>query len=64
MHSDALGIEAFLPQFDVGRCSPFVRAGLMSEQELQQFRASREAFLAADRPYILMITLMACGEKP
>jgi ubiquinone/menaquinone biosynthesis C-methylase UbiE len=64
MHSDALGIEAFLPQFDPDRCYPFVRAGLMSEQEVQQFRASRDAFLAADSPYILMVTLMACGEKP
>ena len=64
IHSDALGIEAFLPQFDPDRFLPLVRAGLVSEQEIQQIRASREAFLAADRPTILMVMLMACGEKP
>jgi ubiquinone/menaquinone biosynthesis C-methylase UbiE len=64
IHSDALGIEAFLPQLDPDRLLPLVEAGLMSRQEIQQIRASREAFLAAERPYILMAILMACGEKP
>ena len=63
-HSDALSIEAFLPQIDPDRLLPLVKAGLMSEQEIGQIRASRDAFLAAARPYILMLMLMVCGKKP
>lgn len=63
-HSDGLGIEAFLPQIDPGRLLHLVKAGLLSEQYVAQFCASREDFLAAERPYIMMLLLMACGEKP
>ena len=63
MHSDASGIAAFEPQMDPDRLLPLLKAGLVSEEEIQQFRASRDAFLSAPRPYILMIGLMACGEK-
>jgi ubiquinone/menaquinone biosynthesis C-methylase UbiE len=63
-HSDGRGVEPFMPQIDVDRLQPIVRAGLLSGAELEQIRASREAFLAADRPYILMVMLMACGQKP
>jgi ubiquinone/menaquinone biosynthesis C-methylase UbiE len=63
-HSDALGVEAFLPQFDPERLTPLVKAGLMSEGELHQLREAREEFLAAERPTILMVLMMACGSKP
>ena len=63
-HSDALGIEAFRPQFDPDRFLPLVEAGLLSAGEFERIRASREAFDAADRPYALMMMLVACGRKP
>jgi ubiquinone/menaquinone biosynthesis C-methylase UbiE len=63
-HSDALGLEPFMPQFDLRRVSFLAESGALSEQEMEQIRAAREAFLAADRPYIMMLVWMACGEKP
>jgi len=62
-HSDALGIEAFLPQFDPDRALPLLRAGLISEAEMEALRAARDRFLAAPEPYILSIALIVCGEK-
>jgi hypothetical protein len=64
LDSDNLGIEPFLPQIDADRLLPLAEAGLMSEQEIQQVRATREALVAGDRPFILMIILMACRLKP
>ena len=46
-HSDASGIAAFEPQMDPDRLLPLLKAGLVSKEEIQRFRASREAFLAA-----------------
>lgn len=63
-HSDDLGIEAFEPQMDPDRLLPLLNAGLVSEQEMERFRASRDGFLSSPRPYILMLGLMACGQKP
>jgi ubiquinone/menaquinone biosynthesis C-methylase UbiE len=63
-HSDALGLEPFMPQFDPRRLSFLVESGALSEQVMEQIRASREAFLAADRPYVMMLGWMACGQKP
>lgn len=63
-HSDALGLEPFMPQLDPGRLSFLVESGALSEQEIEQICASREAFLAADRPYVMMLIWMACGENP
>jgi hypothetical protein len=37
---------------------------LLSEADLAQIRASRQAFDEAERPFALMILLMACGRKP
>lgn len=63
-HSDNIGIEPFLPQVDPDRLLPLVKVGLMSEQELEKIRASRDKFLASPEPYILTLSLMVCGEKP
>jgi SAM-dependent methyltransferase len=63
-HSDALGLEPFMPLFDLGRLSFLVEGGALPEQQVEQIRASREAFLAADRPYVMMLGWMACGQKP
>lgn len=63
IHSDLLGLDAFLPQFDPDRLSPLVGAGLIPQCEVEQLRVSRDSFLGAARPMFLMIVLMACGEK-
>ncbi|MGE5223565.1 MAG: class I SAM-dependent methyltransferase [Omnitrophica WOR_2 bacterium] len=63
-HSDNLGIEPFLPQMDPDRLLPLVKIGLVSEQELEKLRISRDKFLASPEPYVLMLIWMVCGEKP
>jgi len=63
-HSDASGIAAFEAQMDPDRLLPLVKAGWVSEEEFRRFRASRDEFLASPGPYVLMLGLMACGEKP
>lgn len=63
-HSDAIGIDPFLPQIDPDRLLPLVRNGLMSEQELELIRISRAKFLDSPEPYILTLSLMVYGEKP
>lgn len=64
IHSDSVGIEAFLPQLDPDRLLPLVNTGLMSEQELARIRVSCTELFSSPEPYVLMLILMACGEKP
>jgi len=64
LHSDVLGIEVFLSQLDPARLMPMVQAGLLSEQEVESLRTSHTKFLTSPDPFILMLWLMACGEKP
>jgi hypothetical protein len=42
---------------------PLVKDGVLSEEELENLRISHTRFLASPAPYILMLSLMACGEK-
>ncbi len=63
-HSDDLGIETFLPQMDPDRALPLLRAGLLSEEEVDALRAARDRFLAAPEPYIMMLSLMVGGTRP
>lgn len=62
-HSDDIGIEPFLPQLDPDRMLRLVKMGLLSEQELDKIRTARATFLTAPDKFILMLSLMACGEK-
>jgi ubiquinone/menaquinone biosynthesis C-methylase UbiE len=63
-HSDDNGIEPFLSQFDPDRLIPLVEIGLMSEKDLEKLRISRIKFTDSTDPYILMLSMMVCGEKP
>jgi ubiquinone/menaquinone biosynthesis C-methylase UbiE len=63
-HSGTKGVEAFLRQIDPDRMLSLVNAGLMSAQELAQFRAAHAAFRDAPEPYTLWLSLMVCGAKP
>ena len=64
VHSDSIGIEAFLPQMDPDRLLPLVTIGLISEQDLDKIRISVTQFLSSPEPYVLMFVFMVCGEKP
>jgi ubiquinone/menaquinone biosynthesis C-methylase UbiE len=63
-HSGTEGVEPFLRQVDPDRMLSLVKAGLMSAQELEQFRAAHATFLDAPEPYTLWLSLMVCGAKP
>jgi hypothetical protein len=63
-HSGKNGIEWCYPQMDPGRVVPLVKAGVISESELQGFRTAIEKFMSSEDPFFLWIVLMACGEKP
>ena len=58
------GLEPFLPMFDLGRLVPLLQEGVVTQEEVDELEAQWAAFLAADRPFILMLTLMAKGRKP
>lgn len=63
-HSGNIGVEPFMQQLDPDRLLPLVEMKLLSAQELQRFRDSRAAFLAAPEPFALWLSVMVCGEKP
>jgi ubiquinone/menaquinone biosynthesis C-methylase UbiE len=63
-NTETYGLEAFLPQIDPGRLVPFVQLGVFSQQEVDDLLAKRDAFLNADRPFLLLLTFMAKGRKP
>ncbi len=63
-HSDELGVEGFLERFDPDLLLPIVKAGLVTEQEKQDFVTSYQQFLRFADPFILNVWLMAYGEKP
>ncbi len=63
-HSDELGIEAFREYLNPERFAPLVKAGLLSEEQFAQARASAERFFASPERFIMMLWLMAYGERP
>jgi ubiquinone/menaquinone biosynthesis C-methylase UbiE len=63
-NTETYGLDAFLPQIDPGRLLPFVQLGVFSQGEVDELLAKRDAFLAADRPFLLTLTFMAKGRKP
>ena len=64
VHSDSIGIEAFLPQLDPDRLLPLVQIGVMSEQDLDKVRVSVAKSFGSPDPYVLILFFMVCGEKP
>lgn len=63
-HSDDLGIEAFREHLDPERFVPLIKAGLLSEEAFAQARASAERFFASPERFVMMLWLIACGQKP
>jgi len=64
IHSDKLGLEAFYPQIALNRLQPYKYSGIITDENYEQLRKEREMFLESEAPYILMLALMVCGEKP
>jgi SAM-dependent methyltransferase len=62
--SETYGLEPFLPQIDPGRLIPLVQLGVFSQEEVDALLAKRDAFLAAERPFLLILGFMAKGRKP
>jgi ubiquinone/menaquinone biosynthesis C-methylase UbiE len=63
VNSESYGLDAFLHQFDPGRLTPLVQAGVVSREETDQLITQRTEFLASD-PFILFVFLTAGGRKP
>ncbi|RYU58577.1 methyltransferase domain-containing protein [Methylolobus aquaticus] len=63
-HSDLLGLDALLPHLDPDRLLPLVAHGAMSGSTFAAFKASQMRFTEATAPLLMMLLLMACGEKP
>lgn len=62
-HSAERGVEPFLLNIDPERMRSLVKRGLLSEQDLERFRAALAAFAALPDAYTLWLSLMICGEK-
>jgi len=63
IHSDESGLAECFPQLDPVPLRALVAAGKLSEEEFAEFRAAREAFVAANDPYALVLIFAACGVK-
>lgn len=62
-HSDDIGLDALLLQFDPDLLLNLVQAGLFSEAEFVQIQESRAAFLNAPDPFLLFLWWMVSGTK-
>lgn len=63
-HSAEIGVEPFLQHIDPDRMRSLVAGGLLSEGELEEYRAALATFRALPGAYTLWLSLMVCGEKP
>ena len=63
-HSDELGIEAFREHLNPERFVPLMKVGLLAEEVVAQARASAERFFISPEHFILMLWLVAYGQKP
>jgi ubiquinone/menaquinone biosynthesis C-methylase UbiE len=63
-HSADRGIESFLRHIHPDRMRSLVERGLLSEAELERFRAALTSWAALPDSYTLWLTLMISAEKP
>lgn len=62
-HSDAMGLEPFLPQLDPDRLLRALKSDQISLSEYATAHTLFRQFQAASDAYVLMVGLIACGEK-
>lgn len=60
-HSDALGLDPFLPQLDPDRLLPLVRSGRLSLHEWTVAHTLYNQFRTSPQAYVLMVGLIASG---
>jgi ubiquinone/menaquinone biosynthesis C-methylase UbiE len=63
-HSDDLGLEAFLPQYDPERYRAFVVPGGLTVDEWERYREAYAQFVVAPDALILQMIMLAYGTKP
>jgi ubiquinone/menaquinone biosynthesis C-methylase UbiE len=63
-HSAGSGVEPFLRHIHPDRMLSLVKGGLLSEEDLERFRAALTAWAALPDAYTLWMSLMICAEKP
>ncbi|MBD2511825.1 methyltransferase domain-containing protein [Nostoc muscorum FACHB-395] len=63
-HSDALGLEPFISQINPDRLLPAVWADCISLQEFTTVHVAYQRFLESPDAYVLMLGLIAYGERP
>lgn len=62
-HSNFHGIEGFKRQFDINRFVPFLRNGVINEQEYNELKQAHENINNSHEAYAMMTFVMACGKK-
>jgi SAM-dependent methyltransferase len=65
-HSDELGLDAFRPLVDYNPVDSAkqIKAGLLTQEDDDIMRRDSEQFWAAPDPFILIVLLAGCGQKP
>ncbi len=63
-HSAGSGVEPFLQHIHPDRMRSLVKGGLLSEEDLERFRAALTAWAALPDAYTLWLSLMIGGVKP
>jgi ubiquinone/menaquinone biosynthesis C-methylase UbiE len=63
-HSVERGVEPYLQHIHPDRMRSLVTSGLLTEEELEGYRAALTAWAALPDAYTLWLSLMVCGEKP
>jgi SAM-dependent methyltransferase len=58
------GVEPFLQHINPDRMRSLVTGGLLSEEDLERFRAALTVWAGLPHAYTLWLSLMLCGEKP
>jgi ubiquinone/menaquinone biosynthesis C-methylase UbiE len=63
-HTDELGLEPFLPQYEPARYRPFILPDGLTPAEWKAYAHAYEQFVASADAYILQLVLLASGTKP
>jgi hypothetical protein len=63
-HSGEKGIRWFYPQIAPDRILPLTDAGVVTGEEIEEYRSAIDEFMASEDPFYMRILLMAAGEKP
>jgi ubiquinone/menaquinone biosynthesis C-methylase UbiE len=63
-HSDDLGLDPFLPQYDPERFRAFIVPGGLTLDEWERYRDAYAEFVAAPDALILQMIMLAYGTKP